>query len=186
MYVWGVDFDKCCDVITGKFSPETWQVVIDLDSYGEYSPSGTGAHVLGISSKPRTDSGRSDKVRFPSFPGCKQIEVKGLGYYFTFSNRHLSKTPSELVDRTEQIHALYHRVSSIATLKKDTGLAVTMSVSDGERFKMLMAGDMSLYEGNKVRRTCALQNARKEAQLQCVQGGRGISHVRAVPRKVGA
>jgi hypothetical protein len=146
VYVWGADLDRCCDAVTGKFTPESREIVIGLDSYGEYSPSGTGAHVLGISSKPLpTEPGKKAEGVIRPFPGCKQIEIKGLGYYFTFSNRHLSKTPSELVDRTEQIHALYCRVSNIASGKKDTGLAVTMSASDEERFKMLMAGDMSLY-----------------------------------------
>ena len=96
--VWGVDFDKCCDAVTGKFSPETRQVVIDLDCYGEYSPSGTGCHVLGIGKLP-TQPGNKAEVLVRPYPGCKQIEVKGRGFYFTFTGRHLSKTPPGLEDR---------------------------------------------------------------------------------------
>ena len=50
-----------------------------------------------------------------------------------------------MVDRTEQIHALYHRVSNIASGKKNGSITVTMTVSEEERFKMLMAGDLSAY-----------------------------------------
>ena len=39
----GVDIDNCCDAQTGKFTPESREIVIGLDSYSEYSPSGTGA-----------------------------------------------------------------------------------------------------------------------------------------------
>src|SRR5690242_12693458 len=46
--VWGCDIDGCCDAVTGKFTPESREIVIGLDSYGEYSPSGTGCHVLGL------------------------------------------------------------------------------------------------------------------------------------------
>lgn len=145
VYVWGVDFDECCDAVTGKFSPESRQVVIDLDSYGEYSPSGTGAHVIGFSREPLPkEPGKKAEGIVRPYPGCKQIEVKGLGYYFTFTARHLSKTPPELMDRTEQIHALYGRVSKIAGAQKP-GLTVSIPQSEEERFRKLMAGDMSDY-----------------------------------------
>ena len=39
------------------------------------------------------------------------MEVKAEGYYFTYSARHLSKTPSELMDREEQVTALYNRLA---------------------------------------------------------------------------
>src|ERR1035437_805549 len=42
----GVDFDTCCDAFEGKFTPASREMVIALDSYGEYSPNGYGAHVL--------------------------------------------------------------------------------------------------------------------------------------------
>ena len=76
--VWGVDFDNCCDAATGKFSPESREVVIRLDTYTEYSPSGTGCHVLGIGTLP------GPGMQKP-FPGCKQIEVKSAGFYFTYT-----------------------------------------------------------------------------------------------------
>jgi primase-polymerase (primpol)-like protein len=115
--VWGVDIDNCCDVVTGKFSPESRQVVIDLDSYAEYSPSGTGCHVWGIGKL-------FGKGLQKPYPGCKQIEVKALGYYQTFTGRHLSKTPATLEDRQEQVTALYDRVAAMSKPHKDTSLSL--------------------------------------------------------------
>jgi hypothetical protein len=143
--VWGVDFDKCCDAVTGKFSSETRQVVIDLDTYAEYSPSGTGAHVLGIGKLP-IEPGNKREVLIRPFPGCKQIEIKGLGFYFTFTGRHLSKTPADILDRQQQVLALYDRVSQIAKPHgNQPGLTVSIPASEEERFQKLMAGDMSAY-----------------------------------------
>jgi putative DNA primase/helicase len=136
--VWGVDIDGCCDAVSGKFTAESREIVIVLDSYGEYSPSGTGCHVLGLGQLP------GPGIKKPH-AGCKAVEVKADGYYFTFSGRHLSKTPSELMDRQEQVLALYDRVSKIANPRRNTGLNVSIPPSEEERFQKLMAGDMGAY-----------------------------------------
>ena len=136
--VWGVDIDGCCDAMSGKFTPESREVVIGLDSYGEYSPSGSGCHVLGLGKLP------GPGLKKPH-PGCKAVEVKSDGYYFTFTGRHLSKTPAELMDRQEQVLALYDRVSKIANPRRNTGLNVSIPASEEERFQKLIAGDMSAY-----------------------------------------
>lgn len=136
--VWGVDIDNCCDAATRTFSPESRAVVIELDSYGEFSPSGTGCHVWGLGKL-------FGKGLQKPYPGAKQIEIKGLGYYHTFTGRHLSKTPAVLEDRQEQITALYDRVSKISGAQKKDGLRASIPVSEEERFQKLFAGDMSAY-----------------------------------------
>ena len=135
--VWGVDIDGCCDAVNGKFTPESREIVIGLDSYGEYSPSGTGCHVLGIGTLP------GPGLKKPH-PGCKAVEVKSNGYYFTFTGRHLSKTPAGLIERQDAVLALYDRVSKLGGSKPD-GLTVSIPVSEEERYQKLMAGDMSDY-----------------------------------------
>ncbi|MFZ0139426.1 MAG: hypothetical protein WAK89_20340 [Candidatus Sulfotelmatobacter sp.] len=147
VYVWGVDFDKCCDRATGKFTAETRQVVIDLDTYSEYSPSGEGAHCLGICADDLPiEPGKKGSVIVRPYPGCKQIEIKGLGFYFTFSGSHLPKTPATLMDRQEQVLALRDRVSCIPKARENTkALNVTIQPSEEERFQKLMAGDMSAH-----------------------------------------
>jgi hypothetical protein len=146
--VWGVDVDGCCDALTGKFSPASRDVVIGLDSYGEYSPSGTGCHIFGIGYLP----GDGKPIVRP-FPGCKQIEIKGRGYYFTLTGRHLNKTPKELMNRQAEIIALCERVLSAT---KSNGLHVAIPQDEEERFQKLMAGDVTDYDGNHSRADLAL------------------------------
>ncbi len=143
--VWGVDIDQCCDAVTGKFSPESREIVIALDSYGEYSPSGTGCHVLGLGTLP------GPGLKKPH-PGAKAVEVKSDGYYFTFSGRHLNKTPTELMDRQKQVDELYHRLSH----SNGNRLRVAVPIDEEEKFHKLMAGDMSDYDGDHSRADLAL------------------------------
>jgi hypothetical protein len=135
--VWGVDIDKCADAVTGRFSPESRAVVIELDSYGEYSPSGTGCHVLGLGKLP----GPGIKKPF----GNGAIEIKSDGFYFTYTARHLSKTPSELMDRKDQVTKLYNRVSQSGARQT---LAVAIPIAEEEKFQKLMAGDISAYNND--------------------------------------
>lgn len=136
--VWGVDIDACCDAVTGKFSPESREIVIGLDSYGEYSPSGTGCHVLGLGKLP------GPGLKKPH-PGCKAVEVKADGYYFTFTSRHLNKTPADLIECPDAVLELYDRVSRMGHHGNGHGLMVSVPASEEERFRKLMAGDMSDY-----------------------------------------
>lgn len=147
VYVWGVDFDKCCDRATGKFTPETRQVVIDLDTYSEYSPSGEGAHCLGVCADDLPiEPGKKGSAMVRPYPGCKQIEIKGLGFYFTFTGSHLPKTPATLMDRQEQVLALRSRVSRIPKDRKPAKtINVTIQPTEEERFQKLMSGDMSAH-----------------------------------------
>jgi hypothetical protein len=134
--VWGCDIDMRCDVASGRFTPESRAVVIELDSYGEFSPSGTGCHVLGLGTLP------GGGIKKP-FPGCKAIEIKSDGFYFTFTARHLNKTPSELMDRQERITKLYNRVAR--SNGNRNRLTVSVPIDEEEKFKKLWAGETSAY-----------------------------------------
>ena len=133
--VWGCDIDACCDAVTGKFSAESKQIVIDLDTYGEYSPSGTGCHVLGLGTLP------GPGIKKP-FAGCKAVEIKSDGFYFTYTARHLNKTPCELMDRQDQITKLYNRASQSNGKKT---LTIVVPIAEEEKFQKLMSGDMGAY-----------------------------------------
>ena len=89
--------------------PESREIVIGLDSYAEYSPSGTGCHVLMLG----TLRGRKG-VKLP-FPGAKAVELYDSGRYLTFTGRHLPKTPKDIVERGDAVNALYDRVTAAQT-----------------------------------------------------------------------
>lgn len=133
----GVDIDKCCDAHTGKFTPESREIVIGLDSYSEFSPSGTGSHILVLGGL------RGRKGLHEAYPGCKAIEIYDSGRYFTFTARHLEKTPPDILWREAELNALYDRVRAAKPGKP--GLIVSVSISEAERLQQLMAGDISAY-----------------------------------------
>ena len=148
VYITGMDLDDCCDAFTGRFTPESREYVIGLDSYAEYSPSGTGSHtwVMGTLTE--------DKPIVKKVPGCKQIEIKGTGFYHTYTGRHISKTPAEVMDRQEQLDALCKRIPALA----QSGVRVTVPQDDEERFRKLMAGDFSDYNDDLSRADLGLLN----------------------------
>jgi putative DNA primase/helicase len=73
----GVDLDGCLDSQTGEIERWAQEIVGELDSYTEISPSGTGVHVLVRAELPK---GRNRKGRF---------EAYDRGRYFTITGRHL-------------------------------------------------------------------------------------------------
>lgn len=96
----GVDLDHCRDPKTGELEPWAAEVVAELDSYTEASPSGTGVHVLVFGDLP---PGRRRKG---------QVEVYGPGSprYFTVTGEHLPGTPTTVNERTEALASVHARL----------------------------------------------------------------------------
>jgi len=96
----GVDLDHCRDPQTGELEPWAAEVVAELDSYTEASPSGTGVHVLLLGDLPE---GRRRKGR---------VEVYGPGSprYFTCTGQHLPGTPLTVNPRTEALASVHARL----------------------------------------------------------------------------
>ena len=151
--VFGVDIDVCCDAVTGKFTPESREIVIALDTYAEYSYSGDGCHLLGVGDLDEKYRKNKRKVIVKAVPGCKQIELKSEGFYFVYTGRHIGKTPPDLMPRQAQLDALCEKVAAV------TKTGVTVSAPDeAARFAKLMAGDMSDYADNHSVADMALVN----------------------------
>jgi hypothetical protein len=147
VYITGIDIDFCCDAHSGKFSAESREVVIGLDSYSEFSPSGEGAHTWVVATL------ANDKPIVKAIPGCKQIEIKGTGYYQTYTARHLSKTPLEVMPRQAELDALAQCVLAVPK-----GIMLAVAGDEEARFKKLWAGDASDYGGNASVADMALVN----------------------------
>jgi primase-polymerase (primpol)-like protein len=144
----GVDLDGCVDPETDEVEPWAQEVVDELDSYAEISPSGTGVHVLVKAELPK---GRNRKG---------PIEIYDRGRYFTVTGRHLEGTPHAIEDRQEQILALGHRFlgeppgangqgapppTTEPGLSDGEVLAKAGAADNGEKFRRLWAGDTSGY-----------------------------------------
>lgn len=89
----GVDLDKC--VQDGVIEPRAQQIIDDLDSYTEISPSGTGVHVIVRGQIP----GKRNRTG--------SVEMYDHGRYFCFTGDHVTDTPAEVEGRQPQIDKLY-------------------------------------------------------------------------------
>jgi primase-polymerase (primpol)-like protein len=94
----GVDLDGCVDPETGEMEAWAMEIVEELGSYTEMSPSGTGVHVLLRGELP---AGRNRKGSF---------EAYDRGRYFTITGRHLAGTPRSIESRHEELERIVNRV----------------------------------------------------------------------------
>src|SRR5215213_4921762 len=144
----GVDLDSCLDPETGEIELWAQEVIEELDSYTEISPSGTGVHILVRGELPE---GRNRKGMF---------EAYDRGRFFTMTGRHLADTPQSIEGRQEQLERVVRcvfRESDSANSHKAPSPEFTAELSDqeiieraagadnGEKFRRLWVGDTSGY-----------------------------------------
>lgn len=90
----GIDIDHCVDKETGEASPFAKEIIDYLDSYTEYSPSGTGIHIFCIGEMPSNGRKRSDlglemyrSQRYLTVTGNPYGKVKPLAMRYEQTNR---------------------------------------------------------------------------------------------------
>ena len=94
----GVDLDKCRDPQTGHINDQAMQIINELRSYTEVSPSGTGVKILVKAEKPQ------GRCRIGNF------EMYSESRYFTITGHHLEGTPTTIESRQEEINRLHARM----------------------------------------------------------------------------
>src|SRR5215217_2815765 len=146
----GVDLDGCLNPETGEIEGWAQEIIEELDSYTEVSPSGRGVHVLVRGELP---PGRNRKGR---------IEMYDRGRYFTVTGRHLAGTPNSIESRQEQLTSLARRVFGepegvnkdhktpspdfVSALLDEEIIEKASAAENSEKFLRLWAGDTSGYE----------------------------------------
>ena len=139
----GLDLDHCLVPESGQLEAWAQEIVDELDSYTEISPSGTGVHILVRATLP---DGRNRKG---------PVEMYGHGRYFTMSGRHLAGTPRTIENRQEQVLALRRRLLEESTgpqrkpplpkignngLSDEEILVKAMQAANGDKFSRLWSG----------------------------------------------
>lgn len=160
--VMGIDLDDCVDT-SGRLTPEALRIVRDLDSYTEYSPSGTGVKVFVRATK------HTDRCSTSSLSGMSKIEIFDDERYFTVTGHHLPGTPMEVQDRQEQVDALCqlafppeanlkHNPAPPGTVIGDDQWVIDKirGTSQAAKFNKLFAGDTSDYDNDASRADLAL------------------------------
>lgn len=93
----GVDIDHCVDTATGEVSELAAELLEAVPSYAEYSPSGTGVHILAFGTLP---SGRRR---------AGALEMYDAGRYFTVTAEPIGGAARPVIDATDAL-ADVHRL----------------------------------------------------------------------------
>lgn len=147
----GIDLDDCRDRDTGEIEDWAIDIVNQLQSYTEVSPSGNGLHIFIKGKLP--GSGLNKR----NWNGRK-IEIYDSGRYFTFTGDHLEETPLEINHRQAEIESLYNQVNqdtagSVKTKHKAKSpplsdheiMDLAMNAKNGPKFEKLWDGDSTEY-----------------------------------------
>jgi len=94
----GVDLDDC--VVDGRPNEFSMGIINQLNSYTEYSPSGTGVHII-------CKGDIKESLKRP------EIEIYPNGRYFTFTGKTIIRH-SVISDRTKELQELIDRFKPIA------------------------------------------------------------------------
>lgn len=163
----GVDLDHVIDPETGEVAPMVQDIVGRLNSYTEFSPSGTGLHILCLGKLP-TDKGRR------SGP----VEVYGAGRFFTVTGRPFGEARPirdasaavagiirDYIDKASSSVGAQPTVGSSSTGTQLTAEQVIRNIKScrsaevRERFAALYErGDTSAYAGDDSAADMALCN----------------------------
>jgi putative DNA primase/helicase len=143
----GIDLDDCRDAVTGDIDEWAAEIVRELNTYTEVSPSGTGLRLFCLERKPEG--------------GCRKgkFEMYSWGRYVTVTGQHLAGTPTEVGRRQAEMEAVHTAIFGVPGAPADTarGGAEPSDQDDaevvrragearnGEKFRRLWEGDTTGY-----------------------------------------
>jgi putative DNA primase/helicase len=141
----GVDLDHC--IVDGKIEPWAVEIAKRLNTYTEYSPSGTGLHCI-LQAVQSHHSKRKGKV-----------EAYDQGRYFTITGRRIKQLPTTVEPRQSELDAvLLEMFGPNGETEKTTHcpqapldmsdldlIGKATSARNGPKFAALFSGDISGY-----------------------------------------
>ena len=142
----GVDLDHCRDPETGEVEPWAQEIVDELDSYTEVSPSKTGLHSI-VNGKLPPGGRRKGRV-----------EMYEAGRYFTVTGDRVANTPETIEVRDEELARLHARTfgasksartdaeSASPVLADDDVIALASQAKNQSKFLALWSGETGGYD----------------------------------------
>jgi P4 family phage/plasmid primase-like protien len=159
----GIDLDDCRDPDTGEPTKEAREIINQLESWTEVSPSGTGYHVFVQGLLPEGGNrGDIDDV--------SHLEMYDKKRFFTVTGEHVDTTPATVARRAETVRELHTEYVADDAGDDDSGGSETtesepVSLEDtellekakqGDKFRRLWNGDTSIHSGDHSRADLAL------------------------------
>jgi len=160
----GVDLDDCRDPETGEPTDEAQQIIDDLDSWTEVSPSGTGYHVIVQGFVP--DGGNRGDI-----DDVSHLEMYDKSRYFTVTGDHVEGTPASVETRpsvVKELHSEYvadddenddapgREPNTDVSLDDSELIEKAKSAKNGDEFERLWRGDTSGHQNDHSRADLAL------------------------------
>ena len=155
----GIDLDNCVEAESRLIEPWARQIIDDLHSYSEFSPSGRGIRIIVEGQLPK---GRRRKG---------SIEMYDSGRYVTLTGDRVPGTLERVEPRQAEIDGLHARsfaaegrpiapaTPACTSPLDDRELLVrAIRAANGERFARLWSGDLSNYGGDHSAADLALCN----------------------------
>jgi uncharacterized protein (DUF927 family) len=102
----GIDLDKVIDPTSGEIRPQAMAIVQAFASYTEYSPSGTGLHILVHGT---TTTNKSNEIGVELFCGRQ---------YFTFTGQRVPDTPADVLPASATAFKRLHATINQAKAKR--------------------------------------------------------------------
>ena len=142
----GIDLDKCrCPAFPNIpiVAPWAMDVIKEIDSYTEVSPSGRGIRIFAYGDK-LPEHGRKRGT----------VEIYESGRYLTVTGHRLPETPASIMQRPQEILAFHKKYFGTVTDKAETKIVQPRATSQGnaslEKIFQSRNGDKikKLYEGN--------------------------------------
>jgi putative DNA primase/helicase len=121
----GIDFDDC--VTDGEIHPHVAACLLTLNSYSEFSPSGTGVHAI---VRARVNGGR--KVTGDT-PWGGKLETYSKGRFFTITGNHVPGTNPYVQERQAQLDEIRAELLPDPEPVQQPPRRVTDAVPDDDR-----------------------------------------------------
>ncbi|ETT84199.1 phage/plasmid primase, P4 family [Viridibacillus sp. FSL R5-0477] len=146
----GIDIDKC--VVVDKLNTFATEIIDTIDSYTEFSPSGTGIHIIIKGSLPQSVMGTGRKNTKHG------LEIYSYGRYFTFTGNR--ENSNDVYDRTDELAGVFEKYFDDSDIQGRVNLAEfekdEIKHSNEKLWEMMFRsknGDeiRSLYNGNLIK-----------------------------------
>lgn len=144
----GIDLDHCLQ--RGELSERAAQIVRQLDSYTEVTPSGDGLHIICAGTLPGPQRHRKE--------AGFAIELYPEKRFFTMTGQHWPGTPADIVTRFHELTALYAELFPVDALSPEAMpalarapladcaiLRIICGARNGDKFRRLWRGDTTGY-----------------------------------------
>ena len=153
----GIDLDDCRHPDADEPTEWAGEVIDDLDSYTEVSPSGTGYHVIVTGDLPAGRNRAGD------------LEVYDRSRFFTVTGDHVPDTPATIRDRSEVLASLVEAALSPDSQPAPAGeTTTTTSDSAPERSSVSSAAAVPISDAELLERA---RNAANGAKFDRLWGG---------------